>query len=198
MENCTNGVKLDSGAACVLMGINPAGFGGGAPVGTVILDSSGDNHSIGIGLVKNNATTLIASPFFGVSNSDAFMPLWVGGDSLFQGAMHFAYEHVPPAITANQDNYDLGPNGSFADTVLLQSTAAFDITGIKAANKGRTIWFYNFGSFNITLKNLSGSSLAANRIVGRNLADTVLAPLTGVQLYYAGAFSNWLIMGDSL
>ncbi len=194
IENCTVGVNLDTNSSTVLIGVNGSGVLANVP--DLIIDQ-GNNHHIGIGLIKNAATRLLTSNFGGYVNSDPFMPLWVGGDAILGGATHLPHEIFPPQITANQNNYS---PATFASTQILYLTsdAARDITGFAAPNAGRVIWVYNEGTQNITLKHQSASSTAANRIVGRSGADTVLTPNTGVQLRYSIGRTRWYVLGDTL
>lgn len=121
------------------------------------------------------------------------------GMTRFNKSVRFS-ELVPAQITGNQDNYS--PTG-FADahTLLLTSSIAVDITGFAAgAANGREIRVYNDnagGGANITLKHLV-TSTAANQIVGRANADTVLAPKTSAILQYSASKTKWLVMGDTL
>lgn len=100
--------------------------------------------------------------------------------------------HVSMAqITSDQNDYDVG--AGTVSAVKVSSDAARNITGI-VAPRPYTIslapdvsyqaWLFliNEGSFNITLKDASGSSAAANRFALD--ADVVLKPKQGCLLFY--------------
>ncbi len=168
-----------------------------ANVPDLIIDQ-GNNHHIGINLVKNSATRLITSLFAGYVNSDPFMPLWVGGDSIIGGAFHLPREETPAQITSNQNDYNPGGQYSSVQVLRLSSDAARDVTGLVAGNRGRMLWLLNAGAQDITLKHQSASSAAANRFIGRGGADTVLTPGTAVQVHYSTSQSRWQVLGDTL
>lgn len=105
-------------------------------------------------------------------------------------------ELVAPQITANQNDYN--PTGlSDAAVLVVTSDAARDITGFGSEASGRTLYVYNNGAFNVTLKH-SISSTATKQIVGRVAADTILTPKTGALLYYSPSITKWLVLGDTL
>lgn len=194
VEACTTGINLDGSSSAVLIGIS--GPTVTPNVTDLIVEQGSTRYSVGINLVKNSATRILTASFGGYTNADSFMPLWVGGDSIIGGATHFPREISPSQIVANQNDYN--PSGfSSAQVLFLTSDAARDITGFVAGNKGRLIWVYNGGAQNITLKHQT-TSTAANRIIGRGGADTVLTPNAGAQLYYSGSQSRWLVLGDTL
>ena len=113
-----------------------------------------------------------------------------------QGYQRLTNELSPAQITSNQNDY--APTGfSSASVIILTSDAARDITGFGSPVAGRTFYVYNNGAFNITLKHLT-TSTAANQIIGRGAADTVLTPKTGAQVYYSGSQTKHLILGDTL
>lgn len=122
------------------------------------------------------------------------------GMTRFNKSVRFNSELVPAQITGNQNDYN-PPGFADAHTLLLTSSIAVDLTGFAIAGaNGREIRVYNDnagGGPNITLKHLVTSS-AANQIVGRANADTVLAPKTSVILQYSPSKTKWLVMGDSL
>lgn len=106
-------------------------------------------------------------------------------------------ELVAPQITGNVNDY--APSGlGIAAIMLVNSSAAFNITGIGSTQNGRELRVYNTGAFNITLKNQDAASTAGNRIIGRGAADTVLTPNTGALLWYSPSIGRWLVMTDSL
>lgn len=99
-------------------------------------------------------------------------------------------------ITSDQNDYEIGQN---ATTVFrISSDAARNITGIVAptfdstASNVPSAWWcvlYNVGSFNITLKDNSGSSSAGNKFALD--ADIVIKPDQGVFLMYDSASTVW-------
>lgn len=92
----------------------------------------------------------------------------------------------PAQMTANQNDYD--PEGlSTARTIHLHSDAARDLTGIAAQAEGFLLRLRNTGSFPITLRNLSGSSISVNQLA--IMADTVLAADAVLNVQYAA--SKW-------
>lgn len=106
-------------------------------------------------------------------------------------------ELVPAQITANQDNYS--PSGlGIAYAMLINSSGAFNITGIASVQPGRELFVYNTGANNITLKHQDAASTATNRIIGRGNADVVLTPATGLTIWYSPSITRWLCKGDSL
>lgn len=101
----------------------------------------------------------------------------------------YSYPVSPAQITADQNNYnptDLG----IAETLLLTSDAARSVTGIAAGVAGARMSIVNRGSFDITLKDASASSTAANRF--QFGADVVLKANGAVELQYSGGDSRWM------
>lgn len=102
----------------------------------------------------------------------------------------------PSQITSNQNDYT--PAGlSTAGLLRLASDAARDLTGIAAPAQPAALdtcflRVANVGSFNITLKDESSSSTAANRFA--LLADLVLRPEEAVTLLYDA--SRWRVLGQ--
>jgi hypothetical protein len=100
----------------------------------------------------------------------------------------------PPQLTANVNDY--APTG-IHDVELLRigSDAARDITGIVAPsplfNSVRRIRLFNAGSFPITLKHFSASSLAANRFFFGGV-DRVIAPGTATDIMYSVSDALWV------
>ena len=95
----------------------------------------------------------------------------------------------PPQITANQNDYN--PVGLATALVLqLTSDAARDITGIQVTGRQqRLLIIGNVGGFNITLKDASASSAAANRFDFP--ADIVIAPMEYKWLIYDTDNERW-------
>lgn len=101
-------------------------------------------------------------------------------------------EMTPPQITASQNNYS--PAGLVADTMLrLATDAARDITGVVLASSTNVpaamLIIHNIGSFVITLKDESASSIAANRFAFSG--DMNLAADDCCVLQYDGTSNRW-------
>lgn len=97
-------------------------------------------------------------------------------------------------IAANTNNYEVGEN--LQCVVRISSDAARDITGIAAPTISTTVtpsaWWLilqNVGSFNITLKDNSGSSSAGNKFAFD--ADIVLKPDQCAFLIYDSVATVW-------
>lgn len=106
-------------------------------------------------------------------------------------------EIVASAISANQNDYS--PTGlANAAVLIVSATAPFNITGLATPTTGRRLIVYNSGANSITLTHQDAASAAANRFIGRNGANTVLAASTGVELYYSPSIGRWLMVGDTL
>jgi hypothetical protein len=87
-------------------------------------------------------------------------------DGLFNisGALKFGSPASPAQITSNQNDYNPSSvNCATASTLLINSDAARDITGLAGGVSGCWMILVNNGSFTITLKEQSASSTAANR-----------------------------------
>lgn len=95
----------------------------------------------------------------------------------------------PPQITADQNNYN-PTDLAVAETLLLTADASRSITGITAAVAGARMSIVNRGSFDITLKDASASSTAANRF--QFGADVVLKANGAIELQYSGTDSRWI------
>lgn len=97
-------------------------------------------------------------------------------------------------ITADKNDFEIGQNT--CTVFRISSDAARNITGIVAPLPASTpvpnAWWcilYNVGSFNITLKDNSGSSSAGNKFALD--ADVVIKPDQGVFLMYDSASTVW-------
>lgn len=136
-----------------------------------------------------------------ILKTSADVTLWTAdpvGDSQANvdvtGTFALSGDISPPQITADQNNYN--PSGlSGATVVRLNTDAARNITGLSGGSDGREIRIYNVGSFNITLKDESASSTAANRFALQ--ADIVIAPDVGVILQYDSTSSRWRAQGGT-
>lgn len=98
----------------------------------------------------------------------------------------------PSQITADVNNYN-PTNLSIATILRIYSDATRNVTGLAGGADGRVIRLENYGSFNITLKNQSGSSTAANRFA--LTADLVLTPNAVLELQYDSTTSRWYAIG---
>ncbi len=128
------------------------------------------------------------------------------GDGATAGGMRLAKKNVveilsPSQITANQNDYSPA-NLKHAGALNLTSDAARDITGlvpttVTDTTDGRTLQIYNAGSFTITLKDQSASSVAANRfdLAG---ADVALAAKTSITLRYSNTAARWIRVGSTV
>lgn len=106
-----------------------------------------------------------------------------------QGALKFSTQSAPAQITANQDNYN--PSSvvcATSSTLLINSDAARDITGIGGGVAGCVLRLINNGSFAITLKEEGTSSTAGNRF--KTGGDVALASSGGLTLIYEGGSTN--------
>ena len=100
---------------------------------------------------------------------------------------------APPQITANQNNYAPGS----CDVLVLTADAARNITGFTPATAGSSgfLTIINTGSFVITLKYQSTSSLATARMNTTYLADYNLEAGGGSALLWYDATSQfWRIL----
>lgn len=159
--------------------------GGGTTLAGAVTVSGGLTISSNLTVNSGNAVTIgSAASFVNFNNTS------------FDGPILQTSEVAPAQITANQNDYS-PTNMSRAVVLLVNSDAARDITGFATGVSGRWLWVYNTGAFNITLKHQVTSS-AGNQIRGRGGADTVLTPSTGVQLYYSGSLTKWVVMTDTL
>lgn len=106
------------------------------------------------------------------------------------GAIKYSTQSAPAQITSNQNDYNPSSvNCSTSTTLLINSDASRDITGLAGGVTGCEMRLINNGSFTITLKEESGSSTAANRFSSG--ADIALAVNTSVPLIYDGTASRW-------
>lgn len=115
-------------------------------------------------------------------------PKWVEVGDLPGGGV---VEISPSSIGANQNNYN-PTNWDTATVVRLSSDAAYDITGFDDTVTAKLKKIFNVGSFNITLKNQSVSSTAANRMVIPG-GDLILAPDDIVEIYNDATTARWRV-----
>ncbi|MBN8654383.1 MAG: hypothetical protein J0M11_01510 [Anaerolineae bacterium] len=98
-------------------------------------------------------------------------------------------------ITANQNDW-FPSAAEYSDVIRVYSDAARDITGFGFPAQGKTFLLINHGSYTITLKNESASSVAANRLAIN--ADFELKSNASVLFYYDGASSRWRVVGGAV
>lgn len=104
------------------------------------------------------------------------------------GGLTFNGKTSPSQITSNQNDYN--PTGLHHNLhIRLNSDASRDITGIVAGINGEMLVLHNIGSFNIVLKDESGSSSAANRLALN--ADITLLPDQSIWLWYDSTSTRW-------
>lgn len=97
---------------------------------------------------------------------------------------------TPAVIGASQNDYS--PTGlSGASGLRLSSGAAYNITGLAGGSIGRIMALHNVGAYNLTLKDESASSLAANRFA--LTADITLTPDMSLLLQYDSTSSRWRV-----
>lgn len=137
------------------------------------------------GTIANMSNLFVsAMPSFGAPLRQA---LRVTGRTTIDGVMNNG-SLQPAQITANQNDYQLGQNNNQRTMNLLDSDAAYNITGIDSADSfaqiGDRICLYNEGAFNLTLTNQDVLSLAANRIITSTGVSYILGPNECVWLWY--------------
>lgn len=106
------------------------------------------------------------------------------------GAIKYSTQSAPSQITSNQNDYN--PSSvvcATSTTLLINSDAARDITGLAGGVAGCVMMLVNNGSQTITLKEASASSTAANRF--STGGDIALAASASVTLLYDGTASRW-------
>lgn len=98
---------------------------------------------------------------------------------------------ITPTIIGSSQN-DYSPTGlSGASGLRLSSSAAYNITGLAGGSIGRIMALHNVGAYNLTLKDESASSAAANRFA--LTADITLTPDTSLLLQYDSTSSRWRV-----
>jgi hypothetical protein len=73
-------------------------------------------------------------------------------------------------------------------------TSAFTITGLTGGTDGKMIILYNTSSGNMTLKNQSTSSTAANRVITTTGADVTTTGDGSITMLYDGTQSRWIVV----
>lgn len=101
----------------------------------------------------------------------------------------------PAQIVANTNDYN--PTGLAAATILrLNTDASRDLTGLAGGADGRVVFILNVGSFDLVLKNASGSSSASNRFLLGG-TDVTLTADKGAFLLYDSTSSRWRLIGGT-
>jgi hypothetical protein len=137
------------------------------------------------GTIANMSNLFVsAMPSFGAPLRQA---LRVTGRATIDGVMNSG-SNVQAQITANQNDYQLGQNNNQRTMNLLDSDAAYNITGIDSADSfaqiGDRICLYNEGAFALTLTHQDAASAAANRIITPTGVGYVIGPDECVWLWY--------------
>jgi len=116
--------------------------------------------------------------------------LRVTGRARVDGAMNYG-SYVPAQITANQNDYQLGISNAQRSINLLDSDAAYNITGIDSTSGSNTygqpgdrICLHNIGAFNLTITHQDAASAAANRIITSTGVGYIIGPNECVWLWY--------------
>lgn len=149
-----------------------------------LFDDTPASSNIFLKFIRSGITA--AGGEFGTSGAAGGSDWSVFGTLRVRGANFALSSHVTPSIlNANANDYDPG-NGI---NVRLSSSVAVDITGLVPNIDGRVLMLSNIGSFNITLKNDSGSSSANNRmLLGQ---DIVLTPNDTIGLVWNNTDTKW-------
>lgn len=121
------------------------------------------------------------------------------GDGVTLGGLEIERKnYLEPLVVAAlaADQNDWAPAGfKYAGLLRVSATAARNLTGIAGGTDGRRLFLFNTGTFAITLKDASASSVAANRFSFG--ADVTLGAGQAVQLYYSSTDSAWRLMSSA-
>jgi hypothetical protein len=105
----------------------------------------------------------------------------------------------PIQLTADANDWNPAP-GRLPAVIRVTSSTGVNITGLRApditdpASALQPVYLHNMGASNVTLKNASTSSAAANRF--DLVADVVLTPSRACVLQYDPVSSRWRVVGD--
>ena len=143
------------------------------------------------GTVQDQSGLFLAGMGFpGSGVATRIQSLRVTGRARVDGAMNFG-SHSPVQITASVNDYQLGISNSQRSINLLDSDAAWNITGIDSTSGSNTygqpgdrICLHNIGAFPLTITNQDVLSLAANRIITSTGVGYVIGPNECVWLWY--------------
>lgn len=114
----------------------------------------------------------------------------ISGLANFSGARRDSTQSAPAQITADQNDYN--PSSvvcATSSTLIINSDAARNITGMAGGVAGCDLFLFNNGSFTITLKDGSASSSAGNKFAFG--ADFALGSKAAAHLKYDGSGSVW-------
>lgn len=159
--------------------------GGGGGSGDVVGPASAVDDDIAV--FDGTTGKLIANS--GVAISDVYAAVGQAGQATSDlNAGTGAGVLTPAQITSNQNDY--APTGyTTVAQFRLSTDAARDVTGLVGGDAARLITLHNVGSFDLTLKDESGSSTAANRFALG--ADLCLKPDHAIALRYDATSSRW-------
>jgi hypothetical protein len=143
------------------------------------------------GSVQDQSGLFLAGMGFpGSGVATRIQSLRVTGRARIDGAINLG-SHVPAQITANQNDYQLGISNAQRSINLLDSDAAYNITGIDSTSGSNTygqpgdrICLHNIGAFALTITHQDVLSLAANRIITSTGVGYVIGPDECVWLWY--------------
>lgn len=129
----------------------------------------------------NTSVNITVNNFWFIDPSQ-FLP--TGAGNLTNQTFAALITVVPPQIAVDQNDYN--PAGlATADSLLLNSSAAKNITGLVAPMRGGALLsITNNGNFAITLKQNAVASAAGNRFLLKGGADAVLPSDSGIMLVY--------------
>lgn len=107
----------------------------------------------------------------------------------------------PAALTGNTNNYN-PVNVQSAYILKIDSTGAYDVTGLQAPSGGiglpsdfKRVCFRNVSNFTLTLKHNNASSSTLNRFACPAGADVLVRSSGTVWLQYDSAAGNWIVEG---
>jgi hypothetical protein len=102
---------------------------------------------------------------------------------------------TPTALSGDVDNYGPTDLDRAAQLRIDGGASNRNITGIRAGVDGQELVVANIGTTNsLVLVHESGSSTAANRILGANGANVTIRPTGMCRLIYDGTSSRWRTM----
>jgi hypothetical protein len=106
---------------------------------------------------------------------------------------------APSALSGNQNNYNPTGLDTAAALRVDPGAAARVITGLAGGSEGRVLILVNSSTTagrTLTLNHQDASSTAANRFIGKNLANVVINPGACAILWYDATDSRWRIAGE--